>query len=98
MFEIEWTEKAEHLYLEALEFWINHNKSATYSKKIVKQVSEKEDYIANNPYAGQEVFDIPGVRYVVVLRKFLIFYRINNKTIQILSFWDGHKNPQDLEL
>ena len=79
MFEIEWTEKAERLYVEALEFWINHNKSATYSKKIIKQVSEKEDYIANNPYAGQEVFDIPGVRYVVVLRKFLIFYRINNK-------------------
>ncbi len=98
MFEIEWTEKAERLYLEALEFWINHNKSATYSKKIVKQVSEKEDYIVNNPYAGQEVFDIPGVRYLVVLRKFLIFYRINNKTIQILSFWDGNKNPKDLEL
>ncbi|WP_426478133.1 hypothetical protein ACP3T3_01235 [Chryseobacterium sp. CBSDS_008] len=26
MFEIECTEKAERLYLEALEFWINHNK------------------------------------------------------------------------
>ena len=98
MFKIEWTRKAEHLYLETLDFWIKHNNSATYSKKILKHVSEKEDYIANNPYAGQELFDIPSVRYVVVLRKFLIFYRINNKTIEILSFWDGHKNPQDLEL
>ncbi|UCA61827.1 hypothetical protein KB553_09970 [Chryseobacterium rhizoplanae] len=42
-----------------MEFWINHNKSATYSKKIIKQISEKEDYIANYPYARQEVFDIP---------------------------------------
>lgn len=98
MFKIEWTKKAEQLYLETLDFWINHNNSSTYSKKILKQVSEKEDYIANNPYAGQELFDIPGVRYVVVLRKFLIFYRINNKIIQILSFWDGHKNPEDLDL
>jgi len=98
MFEIEWTEKAEYLYLEVLEFWINHNNSVNYSKKIIKQVSEKEVYLASNPYAGQEVINIPGVRYIVVLRKFLIFYRINSMTIQILSFWDGHKNPKDLEL
>jgi hypothetical protein len=33
MFKIKWTSEAETLYLENLEFWMNHNKSNTYALK-----------------------------------------------------------------
>jgi hypothetical protein len=36
MFEIKWTPEAEKLYLEILEYWINHNKSNIYSLKIIE--------------------------------------------------------------
>lgn len=43
MFEIKWTPEAEKLYFETLEYWINHNKSNSYSLKIIAEVEGKKN-------------------------------------------------------
>lgn len=98
MLQIKWTLKASKEKADALKFWIDKNKSDTYSRKIHFHSKKALNLLKQNPYIGQELFDIKGVRYVVVLRKFSIYYRIVNNTIEILSFWDGHRNPADLNI
>ena len=96
MFKIKWTSEAETLYLENLEFWMNHNKSNTCALKIIDEVERKEKLIADNPFIGAFVGGTDEeVRRVLVLENFPIHYRINKSTIEILSFWANKQNPQN---
>ncbi|MGO4707668.1 type II toxin-antitoxin system RelE/ParE family toxin [Chryseobacterium sp. 2TAF14] len=95
MFEIKWTPEAEKLYLEILEYWINHNKSNIYSLKIIEEVERKEKLLSHNPFIGAIIFGTKEqVRRVLVLENFSMHYRINKTTVEILSFWANKKdNP-----
>ncbi|SDF80990.1 type II toxin-antitoxin system RelE/ParE family toxin [Epilithonimonas hungarica] len=96
MFEIKWTPEAEKLYFETLEYWINHNKSNTYSLKIIKEVERKEKLLANNPFIGAIIIGAKDeVRRVLILENFSLHYRINKTTIEIVSFW---ANKKDLKI
>lgn len=96
MLEIKWTPEAETLYLENLEFWINHNKSNTYSLKIIEEVERKEKLLAENPYIGVIIEGTKEeVRRVLVLENFAMFYRVNKLTIEILTFWANRQNPEN---
>ncbi|MDP9957357.1 plasmid stabilization system protein ParE [Epilithonimonas hungarica] len=93
MFEIKWTPEAEKLYFETLEYWINHNKSNTYSLKIIKEVERKEKLLANNPFIGAIIIGAKDeVRRVLILKNFSLHYRINKATIEIVSFWTNKKD------
>lgn len=95
MFEIKWTLEAEKLYFETLEYWINHNKSSTYSLKIIAEVERKEKLLSNNPFIGAIIFGTKEqVRRVLVLENFSIHYRVNKTTVEILSFWANKKDSQ----
>lgn len=95
MFEIKWTPEAEKLYLETLEFWINHNKSNAYSLKIISEVQRKEKLLSYNPFIGTIIFGAKEeVRRVLILDNFSLHYRIQKNTVEILSFWANKKdNP-----
>lgn len=93
MFEIKWTTEAETLYLETLEYWINHNKSNAYALKIIEEVERKEKLLAHNPFIGAKIIEAKEeVRRVLVLENFSIHYRIQKKTIEIVSFWANKKD------
>lgn len=78
MFEIKWTPEAEVLYLENLEFWINHNKSNSYALKIIDEVERKEKLLAENPYIGLTIEGTKEeVRRVLVLKK--LRYSLQNQ-------------------
>ncbi|MFJ1491030.1 hypothetical protein [Capnocytophaga canis] len=50
MYKIVWTPTAETAYFSNLEYWIDRNKSNTYSLKIVEQVNSIEQSISETPY------------------------------------------------
>ncbi|MFL9833986.1 type II toxin-antitoxin system RelE/ParE family toxin [Chryseobacterium terrae] len=93
MFKIKWTPEAEKLYFETLEYWVNHNKSNTYSLKIIVEVERKEKLLSNNPFIGAIIFETKEeVRRVLVLENFSIYYRVKKTTVEILSFWANKKD------
>jgi hypothetical protein len=94
MFQIKWTSKAANEKANALKFWIEKNKSLVYSRKIMRESKNSLNLLKENPYRGQEVFDIPGIRYVVVLRKFCIFYRIKGDFNRNCFFLGRSQKPQ----
>ncbi|MFY1047075.1 type II toxin-antitoxin system RelE/ParE family toxin [Chryseobacterium sp. GP-SGM7] len=67
-------------------------------RKFICNLKKSLNLLKENPFIGQELFGLEGIHYVVILRKFSIFYRIVDNSIEILSFWDGHRNPEDFKI
>lgn len=89
-----WTRTADIQFIGILEYWVNKNKSNTYSKKLVKLVSERTKQIAEQPL----IFKATNVKdnRVASLGNFSIFYKFNDKEIIITAFWDNRQNPKKL--
>ncbi len=49
MYEIIWTPTAFNNYISTLQYWINHNKSNTYSLKITDEVLKEEKELKKDP-------------------------------------------------
>ncbi len=86
MFLIKWLPEAEKEYYANLEFWIQHNKSNEYSLKIISEIEEMEIILSENPHIGKITNPELSVLKVVVLRKFYIYYKIVENTVNILAF------------
>lgn len=95
MAKIIWTEEASSDYYETLLYWEEHNLSPTYSEKIVENVDATEKLILENPKIGTKT-DLPEVFRIRFLTYFSLFYRMRNGNIEILAFWDGRRNPENL--
>lgn len=99
MLKIVWTPEAESRYLEILSFWIEHNQSTRYALKIISEVERIEKLMADNPHMGVKVAQTSEeIRRVLILQNFSIFYRVKKSSIEIVSFWENKRNPEDLEL
>ena len=95
MYQIIWSNLAKTSLQNILIYWFNRNKSDSYPVKISKDIILKENLLLQNPFAGEET-TYPGIRRILVLRNFSIYYQINQteKLIKIVSFRDNRKKPK----
>ena len=89
-----WTRTADIQFVGILEYWIKRNKSNGYSKKLVKLVSERTKQIANEPLIYKAT-DFKDVR-VASMGNFSIYYKVSDKEIIVMAFWDNRQNPKKL--
>lgn len=89
-----WTRTADLQFVGILEYWVKRNKSNTYSKKLVKLVSERTKQIAVKPLIYKAT-DFKDVR-VASLGNFSIYYKFSDEEITITSFWDNRQDPKTL--
>ena len=89
-----WTRTADIQFVGILEYWIKRNKSNGYSKKLVKLVSERTKQIANEPMIYKAT-DFKNVR-VASMGNFSIYYKVSDKEIIVMAFWDNRQNPKKL--
>jgi len=95
--KINWTEKANFERKEILEYWINRNKSKTYSIKLNKLFIETMKRVANYPEIGRKTDFDENVRLKIV-RDYLMFYEYDEKQIKVLSVWDGNRDKRKLKI
>lgn len=88
--KIVWTKEANSERKEILEFWIDHNKSKTYSIKLNKLFIKALKQLAEHPKIGRET-DFKNVR-VKIVRNYLLFYEFSDVQIKVLSVWDGRRD------
>ena len=91
---VKWTRTADIQYVGILEYWVKRNKSAVYSKKLIKIVAERTNQIAKTPFIYKKA-DFKDTR-VVSLGNFSIFYKVTDKEILITSFWDNRQDTKEL--
>ncbi|MFD2037717.1 type II toxin-antitoxin system RelE/ParE family toxin [Belliella marina] len=89
-----WTRTADIQFVGVLEYWVKRNKSNTYSKKLLKLVSELTKQIAENPLI-YKVTDFKDTR-VSSFGNYSIYYKVREKDILITSFWNNRQDPKKL--
>ena len=98
MLSIKWTEHAKKENADILRFWIKHNQSKVYSKKIRRDTNKKLSLLKKNIFMGKEIEDFDPVRRILILENFSLFYILDDDTIKIVAFWDNRRNPENLEI
>lgn len=89
-----WTRTADIQFVGILEYWVKRNKSNSYSKKLVKLVSNRIRQIAENPFIYKST-DFKDIRQASV-GNFSIYYKVSDKQIIISAFWDNRQNPKNI--
>ena len=96
--EVSWSYEAEIQYYDTLLFWIEKTKSEKYSEKREKEVVKISNTLKTFPKIGA-IYESKGIRRVVILSNFSIFYRIleEQNEIEIIAFWDNRNDPEKLQ-
>ena len=92
--EIIWTKTADIQFVEVLEYWVERNKSNTYSRNLIQLVEGRTKQIAKTPYMYKST-DFNDVR-VASLGNFSIYYKVTKKSIIVTAFWDNRQDPKKL--
>ncbi len=91
--KIEWLADAKLDLKDILNFYIERNGSANYSKKLNTKLNKSIHLIAKNPYIGFQT-DFSKVRSLIT-DDYQIIYEIFNQVILIIKIWDCRRNPAD---
>ena len=91
-----WSPSAERDLHKILEYWINRNKSITYSKKLLARFIGYSKLLKLKNNIGKRT-DLPNVRQAIV-GDYSIFYEISKTHINILRIWDNRQNPISFKL
>jgi plasmid stabilization system protein ParE len=89
-----WTKTADLQFIGILEYWVKKNMTNTYSKKLLKLVSERTLQISEKPFIYKST-NFKDVR-VASLRNFSVYYKVTDEQIIITAFWDNRQDPKKL--
>ncbi|MCA1761500.1 MAG: type II toxin-antitoxin system RelE/ParE family toxin [Cryomorphaceae bacterium] len=94
--KIRWTEQALRDKFEILEYWIERNKSKSYSEKLDRLIEEAIEQITEFPDQGKKT----GFRDVRIrlVRSYLIYYLIDKDALVVIRIWDSRRDPEKLTL
>jgi plasmid stabilization system protein ParE len=94
--KIVWTKRAEEIFFKILQFYVQKNKSNTYSRKLNSELKKILKLLLKNPFLGRKT-KYENIR-VIIKMNYKIFYKIEYDCIIILLIWDTRQNPSDLSL
>jgi plasmid stabilization system protein ParE len=95
--KVVWSVRAQRERFEILEYWVNRNKSKTYSRKLYQLFRIGMKKVSEMPESGIPTGN-PDVR-IKIVKDYLIYYHITaSKTIEVLTIWDSRRNPKKFKL
>lgn len=96
-YKILWTDNA----LQELEATLNYLKekwTAKELKNLAVALEKTLQLIAQNPYIFQASVEKKEIRRAVVLHLNILYYRISENRIEILSFFSNRQSPKKRKL
>jgi len=92
--KIIWSHRARIKRYEILKFYIQRNKSHTYSIKLNHRINKELRLLIKHPDLGIKT-DLKNVRGLII-ENFILFYEIDEHTIFVHYIWDCRQNPGKL--
>ena len=92
--KIIWSKRARIKRYEILSYYIDRNKSNTYSIKLNHRINKELQLLTEYPNLGIKT-DIMGVRGLII-ENFILFYELNKNIIIVHYIWDSRQNPEEL--
>jgi plasmid stabilization system protein ParE len=96
-YEIRWTDHALDELNSIYEYLIV-NFTERELRNLAVEIEHLTYLISINPYLFQESEIKKGVRKAVILKFNTLYYRIENDTIEILSFFSNRQSQEKLKL
>ncbi len=84
-------DEAAEQWNQILEFYARRNQSDAYSRKLDVKLDQILDSICTHPELGQRT-DVPTVRRRVLEKRFALFYRITDDSIEVTAIVDTRRN------
>jgi len=91
--KIEWSIEARQDLISILEFYIQRNGNAIYSKKLNSRIKKSIKLLSKNPLIGTQS-ETDSVR-ALITGDYQIIYEIFDKLILIIMVWDCRRIPDD---
>ena len=92
--KIIWSNRAKIKRYEILKFYIDRNKSHTYSIKLNRRINKELRLLIKYPDLGIKT-DIEGVRGLII-ENFILFYELDKNVIIVHYIWDSRQDPENL--
>jgi plasmid stabilization system protein ParE len=89
-----WTLTASKQRREILKFWVEKNGSTSYSERLIVLIRVRVNIISKNPYSFRKT----NFKDVCIssLGHFSLLYRITDKELIIVGFWDNRQDSKKM--
>lgn len=91
--KIEWTTDAKSDLFDILDFYIERNKNAVYSKKLNAAIDESIRLLSHYPSLGIQT-DYDSVR-ALITKDYQVIYETYDQILLVIMIWDCRKDPDD---
>jgi len=92
--KIVWSHRARIRLLAILEFYVERNKSKTYSTRLFARFNREIKLLAKYPELGVKT-EMDSVRALIV-DEHIIYYEHQQNTIIIHTIWNSRQDPESL--
>jgi len=94
--KIIWSHRAKIKRYEILKFYLERNKSNTFSRKLNNRINKELKLLHKFPDLGIKT-NIEGVRGLII-DNYILFYEISDKLIIVHYIWDSRQDPEHLKI
>lgn len=91
--KIVWSNRARKRLYGILDFYIERNKSKTYSNKLQKLISKEVKLLLKHPDLGLKTTE--NTTRGLIIENYIIYYEITEDKIMIHTIWDSRQNPDN---
>jgi len=91
--EIVWSFRARKRLYGILDFYIERNKSKTYSNKLQKLISKEVNLLLKHPDLGLKTTE--DTTRGLIIENYIVYYEISEDKIIIHTIWDSRQNPDN---
>ena len=89
--KIIWSNRSKIRLFDILEFYLERNKSKTYSIKLYKSINKEVKLLLKHPDLGLKTTD-DSIRGLIV-GNFILYYEVTKDKIIIHTIWDSRQDP-----
>ena len=93
--KLNWSFTAKLQRDEIFSYWNRRNKSTNYSKKLKIIIKQNTNILKIQPYLGKEISK--SHTRILIVKNYSLVYFVEDKYINIISFWENHQNPEALK-
>ncbi len=91
--KIIWSKRADKKFDKIIDY-LNESFGESVTKSFVRKVYDFLDILSEFPELGSIENRERGIRGFTIVKNINVFYRIENKTIYLLDFFDNRQNPK----
>jgi plasmid stabilization system protein ParE len=92
--KIIWSNRARLKLFKILKFYIERNKSKSYSIKLYQTLNKEIKILLKHPEIGIKT-DFELIRGMII-GDYILYYEYNNEIVIIHTIWDCRQNPDGL--